>query len=241
MHPLRALNDLVCPPACLLCAALLPSAATVCGACQARLPVTCYPVCQQCGLPIRAAFDAALACRRCQDAPPAFEVARAPWQYRDTVRRAIHSFKYRRRWRVGRWLARHMASCAASSLPLRDVEAIVPVPMHRLKRWLAGYDPAQALSAELARLLDKPHAPVALQRTRWTRPQARLSWRKRHANVRDAFRADPAQIHGRTVLLVDDVLTSCATADACARALKQSGARRVYVLTAARTPLAHAA
>lgn len=251
MHPLRELTDLIAPPACLLCSApLLPAAAVpssapgdapVCGGCRARLMANRPPACQRCGLPIRASFDAVVTCRLCEETPPAFDAARAPWRYSGAARQAIRSFKFRRRWRIGRWLARHMAACAASTLPLAEVDAVVPVPMHRLKRWLHGYDPACELSRRLAQLLEKPHVPSALHRARWTRPQARLAWRARRANVRRAFRADPGAVRGRRVLLVDDVLTSRATADACAEALKRSGASRVYVLTAARTPLTRAA
>jgi ComF family protein len=186
---------------------------------------------------LRGAFDAAMDCASCRVAPRAFELARAPWRYAGSVQTAVRRFKYRRRWRLGHWLADGMAQTAREALPLEDVSAVVPVPLHWLKRRLGGCNPAEDLARPLARALGKPCLPRALVRTRWTTTQTRLSWHERTRNVREAFTAFPGDVRSRTVLLVDDVLTSGATANACALALKQAGARAVFVLTAARTPL----
>jgi ComF family protein len=186
---------------------------------------------------LRGAFDAVLDCAACRKAPRTFELARAPWRYDGLAQTAVRRFKYERRWRLGRWLAEGMARTAQTSLPLEEVAAVVPVPLHWLKRRLAGGNPAEELARAVSQRLGAPCLPQALVRTRWTATQTRLSWSQRARNVREAFTAFPAAVRDRTVLLVDDVLTSGATADACARALKQAGARRVFVLTAARTPL----
>jgi ComF family protein len=154
------------------------------------------------------------------------------------MRDAVRQFKYHRRWRIGRWLAGEMASAARRDFPLEELDAVVPVPPHWLKRHVRGFNPSGELAHAIAGALGKPCLPAALRRTRWTKTQTRLSSSARARNVRGAFAASPALAGGRTFLLIDDVLTSGATADACAGALKAAGAERVFVLTAARTPLA---
>ena len=237
MFLFAALTNLLYPPACLLCERPSPAARTVCRRCERALPATLAPACRRCGVELRGAFDARMDCTACREAPRAFELARAPWRYAGPTQLAIRRFKYHYRWRLGRWLADGMAQTARDSLPLEDVSAVVPVPLHGLKRWLNGGNPAEDLARPIARSLGKPCLPRALARTRWTATQTRLSWHERSRNVREAFTAFPGDVSNRTILLVDDVLTSGATASACALALKRSGARAVYVLTAARTPL----
>ena len=94
------------------------------------MPRTLAPVCRCCGVGLRGAFDAVADCASCRAAPRAFELARAPWRYDGPVQAAVRRFKYRRRWRLGRWLADGMAQTARESLPLKDVSAVVPVPLH---------------------------------------------------------------------------------------------------------------
>ncbi len=130
-----------------------------------------------------------------------------------------------------------MARTAQDAFPQDAIAAVVPMPLHWLKRRLRGFNPAEELAATVARLIDKPYLPHALRRSRWTRTQTRLRWKARFQNVRNAFVARTPLVADRGVLVVDDVLTSGATADACARALRSSGANAVFILTAARTPL----
>ncbi len=194
------------------------------------------PVCQRCGVGLRGAFDAIAWCARCREAPPAFEAARAPWRYAGSIEDAVRQFKYRRRWRLGCWLAQGMASVARASLPLEEVSLIVPVPQHWLRRRLRGFHAAAWLAGAIGRALGKPVRPSALRQMRWTSTQTRLNGRARFRNVQGAFAAEERAVCGQTILLVDDVLTSGATAHACALALGTAAARRVFVLTAARTP-----
>ena len=202
------------------------------------MPRSGLPVCTACGVTLPGAFDAVRCCMTCRKAPPAFEMARAPWQYTGRMPEAVQQFKYHRRWRIGRWLADAMAATAHTRLPLHDVDGVVPIPLHWLKRRLKGFDPVEQLAAGVARRLDKPLLSRVLRRTRWTATQAHLRGRARWRNVEGAFAAQAPSVGGRTLLLVDDVLTSGATAEACVLALKTAGARRVLVLAAARTPLA---
>ncbi|MBI4341751.1 MAG: ComF family protein [Candidatus Omnitrophica bacterium] len=238
MYPHAILTNLLYPPACLLCRTPLPdSTRPLCGGCEQACPRNGPPVCAACGKELPGAFDALLWCRACRNSPPAYEMARAPWRYAGCAAEAVQQFKYHHRWRIGRRLVEEMAAAAHASLPLDDIDAVVPVPLHWLKRRLRGFDPVEQLAGGLARSLCRPCLPRALRRIRWTATQTRLQGRARRRNVRGAFAANPQAVRGRCLLLVDDVLTSGATAQACAEALRRAGALRVFVLTAARTSL----
>jgi len=187
-------------------------------------------------VPLDAPYDAAIRCARCRLSPPAFDAARATWRYAGATQEAIRRFKFHHRWRLGRWLAEEMAATARQTLPLEAIDLVAPVPLHWLKRTLKGFAPAEDLACAVAQRLRKPYVRGALRPVRWTASQSRLQARQRFRNVRGAFAARPRLVNGRGVLLIDDVLTSGATAQACAQALKSAGARSVVVLAAARTP-----
>ena len=211
------------------------ASALLCQACRDRMPRLGPPVCARCGIGLPGAFDADLECASCRATPPAFEMARAPWEYAGTAQDTVQAFKYRRRWRLGQWLAGTMTTCAHTALPLHEVDAVAPVPPHWLKHRLQGFNAAEALASAVARSLQLPYVPHVLRRRRWTATQTRLGWQERARNVRGAFTASrPGRLRG--LLLVDDVLTSGATANACATALQSAGVPRIFVLTAARTP-----
>ena len=227
MFPLTILANLLYPPACLLCHTLLPVPGSVPDSSRSEVSGTAV-LCAECARDRpRAPVPAGQAA--------AGEAARAPWRYTHRAAQAVQQFKYHRRWRIGRWLAEEMADTARTWLPLHDIDAIVPVPQHWLKCWLRGFDPVAQLAHDVSRSLRRPCLPRALRRTRWTVSQTTLQTRARRRNVRNAFAAAPKAVQGRAILLVDDVLTSGATAHACAEALRQAGASRVFVLTAART------
>jgi predicted amidophosphoribosyltransferase len=174
-------------------------------------------------------------CQRCRTSPLAVEKARAPFVYAGTVREAIHAFKYDGRRRIGLWLASRMARTAAVEFPLSQINAIVPVPLHWAKHRLKGANPSAFLAKAVAKCLAIPLTPGCLRRIRWTPTQTRLGIHQRFGNVRGAFRADKRHMD-QAVLLIDDVLTSGATAHACALALRDAGTATVFVLTAACAP-----
>lgn len=199
------------------------------------MPRVLPPTCTRCGVGLPGAYDAQWTCLSCQRHPPVFDQACAPFAYAQAAGEAIRAFKYQGRHRLGSWLAVHMARSAQRALPLANVSAIVPVPLHWVKQRLRRLDPPFFLAQALAMALARPYVPL-LRRIRWTTTQTTLNPSARVRNVHGAFVVAPQEsnlLNG--VLLVDDVMTSGATANACAQTLREAGIQPVYVVTAART------
>ena len=229
--------NLLYPPACLLCDRRLEAPEPcVCETCRRAMPRLLPPVCRRCGVSLPGAYDASLVCRSCMAQPPAFEQARAPFLYIGLVRDALHAFKYHGHRRVGAWLAEAMVHLHPAAHAEPPYDLLASVPMHWVKGRLKGMNPAAWLAQALSRQMRIAHEPRALRRMRWTSTQTRLSRTQRARNVAGAFRATPALVTRCRVLLIDDVLTTGATAHACALALREAGASAVSVLAAAIAP-----
>jgi ComF family protein len=177
---------------------------------------------------------AAERCAACRRRPPAFDRGAVACDYADVVRAIVHAFKYDGRRSLARPLGRLLRDAGHGVLDGAD--AAVPVPLHPWKRMRRGFNQA----ADLARTLDLPVRAV-LRRSRATRTQAGLTPRQRRHNVAGAFtlawwpvRPREAAVDNQILVLVDDVMTTGATLDACARVLKRAGAREVRMLTLAR-------
>ena len=230
----RALLDLLFPPRCAGCGR---RGAWLCAACAARLAPLAPPWCARCGIPL--AGPGATLCPRCRvEGPFALDHARAAYVFREPIRAAIHRFKYEGE----RGRAAHLAALTAAAPGAADLHRpgvagrdalIVPVPLDPARRRARGYNQSEELARELAALWGRPLA-TGLARGRETRPQVGLDRLARRENVRGAFvwRGDP--LVDRPLLLVDDVMTTGATAEECAAALKAAGARWVGLLTVAR-------
>jgi len=221
----NALLDLLYPPRCAACGEGLGSSAEepFCGICaEAVDPVP--PGCRSCGLPGPDAL-----CGTCHSDPPSFTTCHVGGLFGGPLADAIHALKYRDRPA----LARPLGAWLAGRVLLPQGSAIVSVPLGRKRRLTRGYDQAALLARALARVKRLPVLPLALARTRETKPQVGRTRADRLRNVRGAFRAAPA-VRGRDVVLLDDVVTTGATADACAEALVLAGARSVRVLALAR-------
>jgi ComF family protein len=228
-----AILDLLFPPLCMACR--VPVAAPgLCGPCWSGVTFLDGPACGRCGLPFPVALGEESLCAACLARPPAFDSARAILAYDEKSRGAILALKHADRLDLvpgfARWLAR------AGRQALARGEVIVPVPLHRVRLWRRRYNQAAELARRLGREQGIGVAPLALVRTRSTQSQGvMVSARARRRNVLGAFRVpDPAFVAGRRVLLVDDVMTTGATAEACARALRRAGAAEVHVLALAR-------
>ncbi|GAA0567086.1 ComF family protein [Caenispirillum bisanense] len=234
----RALLDLLLPPRCLSCGAVVSEPGALCPDCFAAVTFLGPPVCACCGDPFELAMEEGALCAVCIADPPPFARARAAFRYDDGSRDLVLRFKHADRTDCAAPFARWMLRAGRELV--RDADLIVPVPLHRLRLLRRRYNQAALLARALDRHGDRPgrYAPDLLLRARRTPPQEGLGRSARRLNMRAAFAvADPARLEGRRVLVVDDVLTTGATVGECARVLLRAGAAAVDVLTLARVVL----
>jgi ComF family protein len=193
------------------------------------------PVCDGCGAPFDYDPGEGARCAPCMARPRAFDAARAACLYDETSRDPILKLKHADRSDLAPMFARWLSRAAADLLA--EAEAITPVPLHRLRLLRRRYNQAAEVARPLARLAGVPYLADALVRRRATESQGGKSGSHRRRNVAGAFHVPDrrrAQVEGRRILLIDDVLTTGATAEGCARALKRAGAARVDVAVLAR-------
>lgn len=232
----RLMLDAVLPPLCLGCSEIVGAPGALCAACWQGFSFVAAPQCACCGDPFAEHLGDAALCAGCLARRPLFRRARAALAYDTQSRRLVLPFKHGDRTDIARACGGWMARAGAELLAEADL--IAPVPLHWRRLLIRRYNQAQLLARALARAEAGARlAPDLLRRRRWTGSQAGLRAKERRRNVREAFDIHPrwaAEVAGKTVLLVDDVLTTGATAEACARVLQRGGARHVDVLTLAR-------
>ena len=237
--PLRqaafAVLNTVLPPQCLACGEPVDRPGALCAGCWDGVRFLESPLCAVCGYPFDYDPGPEARCGACSRRPPPYGRARAVFRYDDASRPLVLGFKYGDRIHgapaFGRWLAR-----AGRGL-LADADVAVPVPLHRARLFRRRYNQAALLVRALERETGITAGLDWLVRHRRTPPQGNLSPAARRRNVQGAFavrRGREADLAGRRVLLVDDVLTTGATVAACARTLRRAGAAAVDVLTLAR-------
>jgi ComF family protein len=230
--------DLLYPAVCPVCdQALGPGRRDpLCCGCWAAIERIAPPFCATCGMPW-ATFDAAVApvparCHACRAASPPYDYARAAGVYGGTLRDALHALKFGGARALARPLgALVLDQCGALLGP--HVDALIPVPRPRRPPRARGFNQAALIAAYLAAASGLPVKAAWLSRRRGTRPQTELTATERQANVAQAFLASP-RAAGAHVVLVDDIVTTGATAAECARTLRGAGARAVGVLAVAR-------
>jgi ComF family protein len=191
--------------------------------------------CERCGLKVEGPVTHVFRCAACRADEPAFDRARSAGRFGGVLRELLLRFKYGRATWLRDDLAGILHGCVLAHFAWQEVDAVVPVPLHSVKRRFRGYNQAALLAGDVARRLDRPHVDDALVRVRATPTQTRLDAASRRRNVRGAFAVrDAGWVRGRTLLLIDDVMTTGATLDAASAALRAAGAWRVWAATVAR-------
>ena len=232
---LRRLSLRLRPPRCLLCRAPGSDGRELCADCARDLPWNRH-CCARCALPLPATeADDDRVCGDCQQHPPAFDRLVAPFRYAYPLDGLVTRFKFHHDLASGVLLADLMAESWRDDRTPRP-ELVVPVPLHTRRLRERGYNQSLELARRLAPALGLPIDTAALTRRRATLAQTELDARARHRNVQGAFDAEASRIRDRDILLIDDVATTAATLNECARILKQAGARTVHAAVIARAP-----
>lgn len=238
VHPMRQLAgdllQLVMPRVCVACGRSAPEARPICTSCAPDLlDLLSQPFCCRCGATIPEGLstdeDADLGCAACPSPMPRFATVVRLGEYSQGLRNAVRRFKFYRDTHLRNWLAQMLAQRIEAQGLIEDIDAIQAVPLHWLRGWRRGFNQAELLARGLSKSLGADDLD-AVVRTRNTPSQVGLSRRQRQRNVRGAFALRPGvSVDGLSVLLVDDVTTTGATADEVTRVLLAGGARRVHL------------
>lgn len=230
----RMALDIALPAVCAACREPVAGDG-LCPQCWAKLSFIAPPFCERLGIPFVYDPGPGILSMEAIADPPAYRRARAAVRYDDVARTLVHALKYQDRTDLAPTLANWMTRAGAELLGEADV--LMPVPLHWRRGWTRRYNQSGALARAISRRAAIPFDGDALRRVKPTRQQVGLSRSERARNVQGAFQIPPerkARVQGRRIVLVDDVLTSGATVDACARALLRAGAANVDALVFAR-------
>ena len=225
------------PEICQICkeAKATPSEGFVCRGCRSEAHFIERPFCECCGRPLEGNLSGTFECRDCREVAPFFSRARAAVASRGKVLEVIHRYKYQRALWFEPFLAQLLIERASPDLAQGSWDWIVPVPLHSTKQREREFNQAERLARRLSAAVQIPMKRRMLRRVVPTRTQTLLSREERAANVRDAFAFRGTEpLNGERIVVIDDVLTTGATTNACARVLRRAGADDVCVWTVAR-------
>ena len=222
--------DFALPARCGGCGTIVDEVDSFCTECWRQIEWLGIGGCIVCGQPLQSTD--ADTCAACLAKPPRLARMRSAVAYDDITRAIAIRLKHGRKVALARTMARYMAPLIAS--PEEDT-LLIPVPLHRSRLWRRGFNQSAIVARELSRRLNVPMSVDALKRVKSTPPLKGLNMLQRRRTVSGAFRVNPkVNIHGKAVILVDDVLTTGSTAEACARALHRAGVARVELVSWAR-------
>ncbi|MEW6427487.1 MAG: ComF family protein [Thermodesulfobacteriota bacterium] len=221
------------PVSCLACGS---GRQLLCPDCRAGIDLSGMPTCPVCGIPFPHTAGNDHRCAACLRGDHAFDLARSAVLYQGAARQLLRDFKYRRDFSALPLFTRLLRGQLPEWLPA-EADIVLPVPLHLKRLRDRGFNQALVLARGLCHARPETIDPFVLVRDRWTVPQTSLHGRERRRNLQNAFQVKhPERVRNKTVLLVDDVMTTGTTANECARVLKKNGAARVLVATLARVP-----
>ncbi|MEO6248376.1 MAG: ComF family protein [Sphingomicrobium sp.] len=229
LHPLRWgvwLLDLVLPPRCPGCGAMVSEQSSFCAPCWTGMEFLGGSGCVTCGIPLEATDIGT--CAGCLAQPPLIARTRAAVAYGEVARTLAIRLKYGRKVALAKAMARYMAPLLGA---LPEGAMLTPVPLHRRRIAVRGFNQSLLIAREIGRLRGIAVAPRLLRRTKATPPLKEMSFSERRKTVAGAFvLRKGAAVAGRTIVLIDDVLTTGSTAEACARVLKRGKASQIELL-----------
>lgn len=228
----RGLLDFVLPPRCASCGVVVADVHSFCADCWTKIDFLGERGCTTCGLPLEAT-DAGT-CGACLARPPRIARTRAAVAYDDLTRQLAIRLKYGRKVALARTMARFMAPLVARGEG-EGATILLPVPLHRGRLWQRGFNQSALIARDLSRRTGLSWDPFLLRRKRRTPPLRGMGQSQRRRNVAGAFEVpDSLRVDGKRIVLIDDVLTTGSTADACARTLQRAGAASVELVCWAR-------
>ena len=224
------LLNLVCPPTCPICGVEVDEAHCLCPACYGQMKFLTPPCCQICGRPFEYAGLGDIVCGACMKKKPYYTMARSILAYDDFSKQLILAFKHGDRTELAPILCKFLS--LSDPAIFENVDMIIPVPLHWSRRFKRMYNQSGILGVKLGKVKKIPCCLNVLKRVRPTESQGHKHRKERERNVRKAFVvASPKSVRDKTILLIDDVMTTGATLNECAKVLKQAGAKEIKVIT----------
>jgi len=234
---LNDISEVIFPPQCLGCKDILHSfnGQIFCSSCEEQTHLITGSICHICGTTFPDSPAESHLCADCLEKKPYFSCARAVFSYENIILNAIHQFKYKRNISIGETLASFMADFQFSNIDFADYSIMIPVPLHTTRLRERGFNQSLVLARILGKKKQIPINFSLLKRQKFTLTQTGSNKQERKQNIKGAFEVtDKRKIAGKNILLIDDVFTTGATVNECAKTLIKAGAQKVSVLTLAR-------
>ena len=227
MNIWKKILGIIYPKTCCFCGKV--SEKELCDVCAKKVIYIEEPRCKCCGKPVRYAEQEY--CYDCQKNTHAYEQGKSLWIHKMPVSLSIYQFKYKNRRIYGEFYAKEMARLYGNLIRFWGVEVIVPIPLHRRKKRLRGYNQAAVIAKQLGKIIGIPVDCNSIVRNRYTRPQKELNDKERKQNLKQAFSVTNKWKNYKRVLLIDDIYTTGSTIDTVAEELKKNGVQKVWFLT----------
>lgn len=227
MNIWKNILGIIYPKTCCFCGKV--SEKELCDVCVKKVIYIEEPRCKCCGKPVRYAEQEY--CYDCQKITHAYEQGKSLWIHKMPVSLSIYQFKYKNRRIYGEFYAKEMARLYGNLIRFWGVEVIVPIPLHRRKKRLRGYNQAAVIAKQLGKIMGIPVDCNSIVRNRYTRPQKELNDKERKQNLKQAFTVTNKWKKYKRVLLIDDIYTTGSTIDTVAEELKKNGVQKVWFLT----------